>query len=95
MLTDKNVVSESDNTVMVSGVSGYGIDNLLTSIENTIHSFKKKYTLIIPYDNQSVLSAIYNSYTVENVDYLYDGISVEEILDERGKGLYGKYIKSV
>ena len=95
MLTDKNVVSESDNTVMVSGVSGYGIDNLFTSIENTIHSFKKKYTLIIPYDNQSVLSAIYNSYTVENVDYLDDGISVEAILDERGKGLYGKYIKSV
>ena len=95
LLTEQPDVSNSDNSVIVSGTSGYGIEKLLELIENTIHSFKKKYTLLIPYSNQSTLSALYNSYTVENVEYLDDAISVDVILDERGKGLYGKFIISV
>ena len=86
---------DDENTVIVSGVSGKGINTLLSSIEDVIHKFKKKYTLLIPYSAQSVLSSMYNLYSVENVDYLDDGINVTVILDERGKGMYGKYITSV
>ena len=50
---------------------------------------------MIPYSDQSALSSLYNVYTVVEVNYLDDGISVEVILDERGKGVYGKYITSV
>ena len=88
-------VPEDENTVVVSGVSGQGIDSLLSAIEDTIHQFKKKYTLLIPYSNQSVVSALYNGYSVESVDYVDDGISVTVILDERGRGMYGKYITSI
>ena len=88
-------VPEDANTVVVSGVSGQGIDSLLSAIEDTIHQFKKKYTLLIPYSNQSVVSALYNGYSVESVDYVDDGISVTVILDERGRGMYGKYITSI
>ena len=86
---------DDENTVIVSGVSGKGIGSLLSAIEDVIHKFKKKYTLLIPYSAQSVLSSMYNLYSVESVDYLDDGISVTVILDERGKGMYGKYISSV
>ena len=86
---------DDENTVIVSGVSGKGIGSLLSAIEDVIHKFKKKYTLLIPYSAQSVLSSMYNLYSVESVDYLDDGISVTVILDERGKGMYGKYITSV
>ena len=95
MLESELVTPEDENTVIVSGVSGKGIDRLLSAIEETIHKFKKKYNLLIPYSAQSVLSSMYNSYSVESVDYLDDGISVVVILDERGRGMYGKYITSV
>ena len=83
---------EGENTVIISGATGQGIDRMLSAIENTIHKFKKKYSILIPYSDQSALSALYDSYTVSNVEYVDDGISLEVILDERGKGLYGKYI---
>ena len=68
------------------------IDRLLDLIEQTIHRFKKNYSLIIPYSNQSVLSALYDNFTVLTVDYVDDGIKVEVILDERGRGQYSRYI---
>ena len=83
---------EGDDTVILSGATGEGIDRLLTLIEQTIHRFKKNYTLLIPYSNQSVLSALYDNYTVSSVDYVDDGIKVEVILDERGRGQYSRYI---
>ena len=95
MLEDEAPVSDSDNTVCISGVTGQGVDRLIRLIEDEIHRFKRKYTLLIPYSMQSVLSTLYDSYTVSEVNYLDDGISVEVILDERGRGVYGKYITSV
>lgn len=86
---------EGDQNVILSGATGDGIDRLLGLIEDTIHRFKKKYRLIIPYSNQSVLSALYDNYTVDNVEYIDDGISVEVILDERGRGMYSRYITSL
>lgn len=95
-LLDKPLTdTEGDDTVILSGATGEGIDRLLSAIEEVIHRFKKKYSLLIPYSNQSALSSLYDNYTVSNVEYVNDGISVEVILDERGRGLYGKYILSV
>lgn len=84
--------TENDDTVFVSGVTGNGIDNLLSAIERTVQRFKKKYTLLIPYTSQALVSALYNNYTVSSTEYLDDGISVEVILDEKGRGMYGKYV---
>ena len=92
MLEEELCADDSEDSVIVSGVTGHGIDTLLSKIEETIHKFKKKYTLLIPYSNQSALSALYDNYTVENVEYIDNGISVEVILDERGKGIYSQYI---
>ena len=88
-------LADNDNTVILSGATGEGIERLLLAIEETIRRFKKKYTLLIPYSSQSVLSTLYDNYTVSGVEYLDDGISAEVILDERGRGAYGKYIVSV
>ena len=84
--------TENDDTVFVSGVTGKGIDNLLSAIEMTVQRFKKKYTLLIPYTSQALVSALYNNYTVSSTEYLDEGISVEVILDEKGRGMYGKYV---
>ena len=92
MLESPIELDESDDTVILSGATGQGIDRLLSLIENEIHRFKRRYNLLIPYSNQSIVSSLYNSYTVGDVNYLDEGISVDVILDERGRGLYGKYI---
>jgi len=83
----------SDGAVMVSGKCGEGLSALVERLEDLLHSFKKKYRLCIPYSDQRVLSAIYDSYTAENVEYADEGVRFEAILDERGQGLYGKYIQ--
>lgn len=83
---------DGDNTVILSGSTGEGIDRLLTLIEQTIHKSKKEYTLLIPYSSQSVLSTLYDNYTVSNVEYIDDGISVSVVLDERGKGQFARYV---
>ena len=83
---------DAADTVFVSGVTGQGIDDLLSEIERTVQRFKKKYRLLVPYTNQSIVSTLYNNYTVSSTDYLDEGITVEVILDERGRGVYGKYI---
>ena len=92
MLTSPIDEDEGDNSVILSGATGKGIDRLLSLIEDTIHKFKKKYSILIPYSNQSVLSSLYDNYTVSNVEYVDNGISLEAILDERGRGMYAKYI---
>ena len=92
LLGEQIPASEEPNTVIVSGVTGHGIDRMLDLITSEIQKCKKKYTLLIPYSEQSKLSAIYNIYTVDNVEYLDNGISVSVVLDSRGSGLYEKYI---
>ena len=82
----------NDNSVAVSGVSGEGIDTLLSAIEDVMHKFKQKYVLLIPYDNQSVLSTLYDGYKIESVDYVENGVRAIAILDEKGRGVYNKYI---
>ena len=94
-LLDREIPEDKPfDTVFVSGATGMGIDDLLHEIEKTVQRFKKKYSLLIPYTNQSIVSTLYNNYTVSSTDYLDDGIRVEVILDEKGKGMYGKYIIS-
>ena len=95
LLSEDLTLPESDDTVIVSGATGQGIENLLSLVEKTVQRFKKKYTLLIPYSNQSLVSALYNNYTVENVEYADNGIIVTCVLDERGKGTYQNYIQSI
>ena len=95
LLPEGESAPEGDNVVAVSGAMGDGIDILLSKLEAVVQSFKRVYHLLIPYSEQSVLSAIYNNYTVSDVDYTDNGVTFASVLDERGRGLYGKYIVEV
>ncbi|MBE6644440.1 MAG: GTPase HflX [Ruminococcaceae bacterium] len=82
------------NAVEISAKTGYGIDKLLLLIEDIIRQNKKEIKLLIPYFAQSAVSDLYNGYVVKNVEYIDSGIMVEAILDERGLGIYKKYLVS-
>lgn len=84
--------NNSESAVMVSGITGEGLDILVSKIEEQIRSFKKKYRLLIPYSEQGALSAIYNAYTTEDVEYTDEGVSLWAVLDERGRGVYSKFV---
>ncbi len=81
----------SENSVMVSGVSGKGLDVLVSKIEELLLKFKKSTSLLIPYSEQSLVSTLYSGYTVESVEYLADGVMVKVKLDEAARGRYKRY----
>ena len=59
-----------------------------------IKQSKREVNLLIPYADQSAVSSIYNEYSVINCDYREDGVFVVAVLDNKGQGLYKKYIVS-
>ena len=81
-----------DNTVVISAKEGRGIDTLLETIEKVILDGKTEYELLIPYNEQSKVSLLYDNYTVISVDYVDDGISVKAILGADERGMFAKYI---
>ncbi len=83
---------DSDTRVLVSGETKEGLDTLLSLIESTILKFKRKYTILLPYSEQSTLSFLYDNYSVESVEYEAEGIKICSVLDERGAGVVKKYI---
>ncbi|MBQ8321921.1 MAG: GTPase HflX [Clostridia bacterium] len=92
LIQGRTIMPDGHNAVAVSGVTGFGLDKLLLKLEEAMLNFKKKYKLIIPYSEQSLLSLLYDNYSVEDVEYIEEGISLCCVLDERGKGAVGKYI---
>lgn len=91
-LDEVSLNARNADSVFVSAKTGYGIDELLNLIEKKLSEFKREYTLLIPYDKQSLLNAIYGEYSIKNTEYTDLGAVVIAILDEKGRGMYQKYI---
>ena len=87
------LTAEREDAVFVSAKTGDGIDALVAKIEQIIAKSKREYELLLPYTAQSMLSLLYNEYSVKSVEYTDDGISVVVILDEKGRGIYSKFVK--
>lgn len=83
----------SEDSVAISALTGEGISELLTAIEEELHRSKRSVTLEIPYSDQSIVSVLYSKYTVESVDYLERFVEVKVKLDAKGLGLYERYLK--
>ena len=81
-----------DNTVIISAVTGEGVSELIGLIESIIREGKRECSLLIPYSDQSVVSALYDKVTVISVDYLSEGVLVKAILGRAELGMYSKYV---
>ena len=92
MLDEKFELDGGEDTVAISAKTGERIERLLSVIEAQIARFRRKYKLFIPYTAQSAFSAICTAYSAENIEYTDTGVSLTAVLDERGRGLYAKYI---
>ena len=85
--------ADSPDIIRISAKDGMGIDDLLGRIEEIVHMSKREVILLVPYSEQGIVSQLYDSYTVNSVDYTDEGISVDVILDAKGLGQYQDYIK--
>ncbi len=91
MLENSLEITGNEKSVFVSALKNIGIDSLLSAIESAMSLSKKECKLLIPYSAQSLVNEIYKDYTVKSSDYLDDGILILAVLDERGRGKFGKY----
>ena len=85
-------VNNTENTIFISAKTGFGVDSLLEAVEIELSRLKRNYKLLIPYDKQTIVSALYAGFTVVSTEYTDNGVLVEATLDERGRGMYREYI---
>ena len=81
-----------EDAVAISAKKGAGIDLLLSKIEDVLHKQSRDYELLFPYDAQARLNDLYRDYTVLSTEYREDGTYVQARLDEKGRGMFAKYI---
>ena len=81
-----------DNTVIISAATGDGVPTLIDMLESVIQEGKRECSLLIPYAEQSIVSALYDKVTVISVDYFTEGVLVKAILGGAELGIYSKYI---
>ncbi len=81
-----------EDAVAISAKKGLGIDLLLSKIEDVLHKQSRDYDLLFPYDAQARLNDLYRDYTVLSTEYGENGTRVRARLDEKGRGMFAKYI---
>ncbi len=80
------------HAVAISAANGIGADLLLKLIDMTVCAGKREYALLFPYGADGKLNALYKEYSVRSREYRDNGTLIYATLDERGAGLYKKYI---
>ena len=91
-LEDSAFSRSNSDTVLISAKTGFGIEKLLEMIEAKLSESKKECKIIIPYDKQSLVNAIYGEYSIKSTEYTDEGAVIIANLDEKGRSVYSKYI---
>jgi len=62
-----------ENSIKISAATGYGIDSLLTAIENALPKDRKRVKILLPFDKMK-LSSIVRDGTVHSEEYTENGV---------------------
>ena len=81
-----------ENSVAISALTGQGLPELIDKIVAFTQKFVTTLQLLVPYSDSGLLSTFYNIGTVQNVDYLEDGIKVEVALPADLATKYSQYM---
>lgn len=82
----------SEDSVFVSAVTGYGIDEMIEKMENIVSMQKKTLTFAFPLNQSGIVNQMYSFATVLNVEYGNDSVKVTAICDSKIAGKYKDYI---
>ncbi len=91
-LEDCPLLLSDKDAVLISAKTGYGLDVLLNLIEKKLSETKKEFAVLIPYDKQALVNAIYKDYSIKSTEYTAEGTLIVAVLDEKGRALFDKYI---
>ena len=69
-------------TVRICAKTGIGIEELLNAIETNLPVRLRKFTLLVPFDNASVIAVLRKAGALQSEEYTADGIRVEAIVEE-------------
>lgn len=78
--------------VSISASNGYGVDTLLSMLDELLASSKQKITFLFPFDKQSAVNSLYKNATVESLEYTELGTLVTAFVTDKEKGMYSEYI---
>ncbi|MBQ8880787.1 MAG: GTPase HflX [Oscillospiraceae bacterium] len=82
-----------EDVVRISAKQGYGMDNLLVTIEKTIGHSRHHIVVTLPYSMGGMLDTLHSGAQVLSVEYTGDGIVVETVVDPILYGKLSQYIK--
>ena len=76
-----------ERTVLLSAVTGQGVELLLDAMRELILAGKRRVTFHLPASEGKALNLLYTSATVEDVEYGTDGMRVTAVVDARIYGM--------
>lgn len=86
------IIPKQRNSVIVSALTGQGIDDLIKSIKDHIFKDMIKCKMLIPFDKGDVFSYLHEKTKVYNVSYEANGTYLETELNEADFNRYKKYV---
>lgn len=84
--------TDNKNTVFISAATGFGIDSLISLLEEKINELKREVVFKFPITGGGILSTLYKTSTVKNVEYTADSIIVTVVADAKTQGQYKEYL---
>ncbi len=89
---DCEILTKDRNSVIISALTGQGIDCLVNSIKEYIFKDMIKCKMLIPFDKGEVFSYLHEKSKVYNVSYEANGTYLETELNEADFNRYKKYL---
>ena len=86
-LVEPTDIPVGEDVVRISAKHGYGMEDLLKSIETALGQSRHHIVVTLPYSMGGLLETLHNNAQVLSTDYTGEGIVVETIVDEI---LYGR-----
>ena len=71
------------NSVIISAKTGFGLKELLEDIAALLPDTQKRFDLLIPYTEGTLLDEIRQEGLIYSEEYLHDGTKVDAMVDER------------
>lgn len=80
-----------DDYVMISALTGEGLDDMIGKLTEMLHAGKKTVRFFLPYDKQSLLNLLYSDAVVLQVEHEAMGAAVSAVVDARVFGMLRDY----
>ena len=85
------VPAEHTWTVAVSAKTGQGITLLTDTLQQILHDGKHRVVFCIPNSEGGALNTLYQNATVEDVDYMENGMKVTAVVDRKVHGMLKRF----